>query len=240
MRTPVDEQDPERQEHAGDPRWRPLGGRTGALDRLRKQAAGLPREKAVSKEAKQLALDQAMRATFQYFAELTNELNTVEPASELPYEYLYLGRLPAVKLSKAWVDSRPLHIPGHDVCELIKFRYNVTPGAAASATLLGEDVERCESYLGSLKVDFEMRVLAKNDFGRPTRAVVTASGPLPCEIMICGDYEALAATIELLNVRRIGRTLCRLPAEKFADAVDALARYVLGVDDEFAGVARSA
>ena len=174
-----------------------------------------------------------MRAAFHYFAELANELNAVEPPSALPYEYLYLGRLPAVRLSRADVDSRPAHIPGRDVCALIKFRYQVTPDAPASATLLGPDIERAESYLQSLKVPFEMRALAKNDFGRPSRAVFSSRGPLPCEILIRADYDALVAELELLNVRRFGRTRCRLSHEQLREAIDDLARYMLGADDDF-------
>ena len=218
-----------------DPRWQALEGRAGALEILRKQSAlqpGRPDEGA-TKEKQQVALDQAMRAAFQYFAELTKEVNAVEPASGRPYEFLYLGRLPAVTLSDAWVDSRPAHIPGRDVCELIEFRYRITPSEAASATLLGDDVERCERYLASLKVAFQARHLAVNDFGKPTRAVVTVSGTLPCEIKIRGDYEALTATLELLNVRRFGRTRCVLPTAQFRASIDDLARYLLGADDEF-------
>ena len=213
-------------------------GRAGALEILRKQSAlqpgaAAPTAEGASRDKQQAALDQAMRAAFQYLAELTKELNSVEPASGRPYEFLYLGRLPAVTLSDAWVDSRPGHIPGRDVCELIQFRYRITPGEPATATLLGDDVERCERYLASLKVAFQMRTLSVNDFGRPNRAVVTVTGTLPCEVEIRGDYDAVAASIQLLNVRRFGRTLCRLPTEQFRASIDDLARYLLGADDEF-------
>ena len=43
---------------------------------------------------------------------------------------------------------------------------------------------------------------------------------------------------ELTNVRRLGRMQYRLTQQQFDDAVDDLARYMLGADDEFEKVAR--
>jgi hypothetical protein len=58
-------------------------------------------------------------------------------------------------------------------------------------------------------------------------------GPLPSDVNVTADYEAATATVELINVRRFGRVTVRLATEAFKDAIDDLARYVLGVDDEF-------
>ncbi len=96
--------------------------------------------------------------------------------------------------------------------------------------LLGEDVGRCEQYLKTLRVEFQLR--ARNgDKERPVQFVVT--GPLPCEVNIRADYEATTVTVELNNVRGFGRFTVRLATDKFKDSIDDLARYVLGVDDEF-------
>ena len=59
------------------------------------------------------------------------------------------------------------------------------------------------------------------------------SGPLPCEVNIRADYEAATATVELINVRHFGRVTVRLATATFKEAIDDLARYVLGVDDDF-------
>ena len=69
--------------------------------------------------------------------------------------------------------------------------------------------------------------------GKVTKAVFLVSSPLPCEILIRGDFEAPSVIIELQNVRKPGRAQCRLGVEQLQDATDDLARYVLGVDDDF-------
>ena len=47
------------------------------------------------------------------------------------------------------------------------------------------------------------------------------------------DYDKSSVEIELVNVRRPGRVKCRIEPNMLDDVVDDLARYVLGVDDDF-------
>ena len=184
-------------------------------------------------------LDAAMRSALQYLAGVVRELNAVHPVAERPYEFIYLGKLPKVKVSDAFVDSRPLTVGGQSVTGHIVMRYRITPLAPALVRLLGDDIERCEEYLKLLKVVFSQKVLAKNDFGRPLRAEFAVQGSLPCEITLKADYDANQVAVELTNVRRLGRIVYRLSPKAFAEAVDDLARYLLGADDEFETVARS-
>ena len=67
---------------------------------------------------------------------------------------------------------------------------------------------------------------------RPVQFVV--SGALPCEVNLRADFEQGTATVELVNVRRFGRVTVRLPSDAFKESIDDLARYVLGVDEDFA------
>ena len=214
--------------------------RRAALELLRKQAALQPaRENPEVVRAKAIgALDASMRGAFQYLAELARELNSVNPTSEQPYEFIYLGKLPSVSLSQAFVDSRPRRIDGKDVCDHVFIRYQITPARPAKARVLGDDIRRCEDYLGFMKVAFQQRVEAKNDFGKATRAEFTVTGSLPCEINVRADYDNFMVNIELTNVRRLGRVSYRLTPQQFEDAVDDLARYMLGADDDFEKVAR--
>jgi hypothetical protein len=214
--------------------------RRAALELLRKQAAAQQRrENPEVVRAKAIgALDAGMRAAFQYLAELAHELNTVNPASAQPYEFIYLGKLPAVSLSQAFVDTRPRRIDGKDVCDHVFIRYRITPARPAKANLLGDDIRRCQDYLGFMKVAFQQRVEAKNDFGKATRAEFTVTGSLPCEINVRADYDALMVNVELTNVRRLGRVSYRLTPQQFDDAVDDLARYMLGADNDFEKIAR--
>jgi len=209
------------------------GSRRGALDLLktqvRKDAGG-----AAAKKAKDdTDLDQSMRASLKYLAEVARELNAVIPTSGRPYDYFFLGRLPAVRLSNAFVDLRSRKIDGKDHGDHLFFRFRAQPTTPAKVTLLGADIARFQEYLKMLDIPFEVKTEAKNDFGLVTRASFAVSAPLPCEINIRADYDKLSVEIELVNVRRPGRVRCRLERATLDDVVDDLARYLLGVDDDF-------
>ena len=184
-------------------------------------------------------LDAAMRSALQHLAGVVREINAVHPVAERPYEFIYLGKLPKVKVSEAFVDSRPLTMGGQSLTGHIVMRYRITPLVPAPVRLLGDDIARCEEYLKLLKAAFSQKVLAKNDFGKPLRAEITVQGSLPCEITMKADYDANQVAVELTNVRRLGRIVYRLSPNAFAEAVDDLARYLLGADDDFETVARS-
>jgi hypothetical protein len=211
------------------------GSRRGALDMLKKKTpTRSPEDDPVAKKAKADAgLDQSMQAALQYLAEVARELNGVNPTAERPYDYIFLGRLPAVKLSNAFADLRSRKINGKNHGEHLIFTFRVQSTAPAKAILLGADIARCDEYLKMLHIPFEAKTEAKSDFGQATRAAFTVSAPLPCEVNIRADYENSSVEIELVNVRRPGRVRCRLEPKKFDDVVDDLARYLLGVDDDF-------
>jgi hypothetical protein len=212
--------------------------KTGAFDFVRRQAAQT--QAAAADPARAAAeLDAAMRAALQYLAGLVRELNAVQPVAERPYEFIYLGKLPRVKVSEAFVDSRPRTVGGQALTGYIAMRFRISPLVPALARLLGEDIARCEEYLKLLKVAFSQKVLARNDFGKPLRAEITVEGPLPCEITMKADYDANQVAVELTNVRRLGRIVYTLSPRAFTEAVDDLARYLLGADDEFETVAGS-
>jgi hypothetical protein len=59
------------------------------------------------------------------------------------------------------------------------------------------------------------------------------NGKLMAEIDIVADYTVLAVNLELTTVRRHGKRRHRIAADKFKDVGDDLARYLLGVDDDF-------
>jgi serine/threonine protein kinase len=211
-----------------------------ALDFVRKQADKPQRESPSLARNKAIGeLDGAMRSALQYLAELVKELNRVHPVGERPYEFIYLGKLPKVSLSDAFVDSRPRTVEGNSVTDHVFMRFRITPSQPARANLLGDDIVSCEQYLRQMKVSFTQRVLAKNDFGKVMRTEVTVTGSLPCEINLRADYDASKVTIELNNVRRLGRAVYHLPQKAFTEAIDDLARYILGADDDFERIARA-
>jgi len=214
--------------------------RRATLDALKKQSAAQPpKDEAQAARTKSVAaLDATMRNAFHYLAELARELNHLTPRAEQPYEFIYLGKLPAVSLAEAFVDNRLRHVQGKEVCEHIFMRFRIKPATPAKVKLLGDDIGRCEEYLKAMKIAFSQRAEAKNDFGKVTRSEFTVSGALPCEITLRADYDSQHVHVELTNVRRLGRVQQRFTPEEFHDAVDDLARYLLGVDDAFQRLGR--
>jgi serine/threonine-protein kinase len=213
-----------------DPKWMTTTRRMEAVEIMRQQAT-FRKEQAAAKPKAMAALDAAMRAALQYLTEFGKEMNTHEPHAGVPYEFIYVGKLPSVTLTRASVSNRTLKLPaGKELCAQVQFRFCVRAAEPPKFMLLGEAVGRCEQYLKTLRVEFQQRA-RNNDKERPVLFVVT--GLLPCEVNIRADYEAATATVELINVRRFGRVTVRLATETFKGAIDDLARYVLGVDDDF-------
>jgi hypothetical protein len=165
-------------------------------------------------------------------AQVGGEISQVKPETGLPYEVLFLGKIP-VTLSNAWVDSRPRKVDGLDCCERINIRYQVNPEPPARITLLGDDISRFEQILKSLGADYKANVEQKNDFGQARRTSYVVNGKLMAEIDIVADYTALAVNLELTTVRRHGKRRHRIAADRFKEVGDDLARYVLGVDEDF-------
>jgi serine/threonine protein kinase len=211
------------------------GARRGALDMLKQKAATrIPGDDPAEKKAKaDLNLDQSLRSALRYLAEVARELNGVNPVAERPYDYFFLGRLPPVKLSNSFVDLRSIKIDGEDRGNHLFFRFRVQPTAPAKSTLLGADITRFQDYLKMLSIPHEVQTEARSDFGQATRATFTVAASLPCEINIRADYDKSMVEIELVNVRRPGRVRCRLEPKALDAVVDDLARYLLGVDDDF-------
>jgi serine/threonine protein kinase len=208
----------------------------GALDALRRQAGAAPakEDKGAARAKAVTSLDEGMRKAFKYFEELTREINQSNPVSNRSYEFNFLGKVPAVELSDARVHQRDLHVDGRNVFESVQLKFRVTPENPAKTSVTGEDILRCKQYLETLGTEFKAAAEERNKAGKITRAQFTVSGSLPCEINLRADYvTAGAVMVEILNVRRVGRTQTRIPAALLGDVVDDLARYAIGVDDDF-------
>src|SRR3954462_4228137 len=94
-----------------------------ALEALRKQAESRPKQEdpAVVRAKAIEALNKEMREVSQYLGQIGGEISNVKPQTGLPYEVLFLGKIP-VTLSNAWVDSRPRRVDGMECCETIEIR----------------------------------------------------------------------------------------------------------------------
>jgi hypothetical protein len=174
-----------------------------------------------------------MRAMLAYLGEFARELNAVSLSAERPYDYMYVGRLSDVRLSRAFVDLRNRKIDGKDFGNHLFLTFRVQPAKPAAATVIGADIARCHDFLKRQNIPYESKIVTKSDFGLATREVFMVGAPLPCEVNIRADYDKYEIEIELVNVRRPGRVQCRIPPPELDVAVDDLARYMLGADDDF-------
>jgi hypothetical protein len=208
--------------------------RLSALEALRKQAEGRAKQEdpAVVRARSVEALNKEMRSVASYIAQVGGEISQVKPEAGQPFEILFLGKFP-VSLADAWVDPRPTKVDGLDCMTSIQVRYRMNAVTPAKVTLLGDDIARLEQLLKPLACDYRTTVEQKNDFGQARRASFVLNGKITCQLEILADYTNLAVNIELINVRKYGTRRHRVPADKFKDVGDDLARYILGVDDDF-------
>jgi serine/threonine protein kinase len=209
--------------------------RRAALELIQKRASARPAaENSGDARARAVeALDRALRDADRYLAEIVGKINSAHPATDLGYDFLYLGRVPSVSLSEGHVFSRSNRVEGYDVWELIKLTYRAAPRTPHVARLQGAEIERCLGYLKSLKVAHTALAEQRNDFGQTTKAQITVTGALPCEVNLRGDYQNLTVAVELEGVRRIGKYKGQIAAAELEAAVDELVHYILGADSKF-------
>jgi hypothetical protein len=207
--------------------------RRATLELLRKQAAApaAPAESAHARGVK--ALDEAMRDAARYLQQIVEQINAVRPQTEKPCEFRFLGSIPSVALSDAAVAASEARIEGRSLCERVRLEYRAAPVRPHAVTLQGDEIGRCVRFLKMQRTEHKALAEKRNDFGVPTRAQITVTGALPCEVTLRADYEALDVRVELSAVRRIGVWRGELDAAALDAAVDDLVRYVLGADDDF-------
>jgi hypothetical protein len=124
-------------------------------------------------------------------------------------------------------------INGEDRGYFLFFEFRAQPRTPAKASLPGPDVARVSEFFKGKNIPFEVRAETIGKIGQATRTTFTVSAPLPCEVNIRADYALSSVEIELVNVRRPGRVRCQIEPKALDDVVDDLARYILGVDDDF-------
>jgi len=206
--------------------------RRAAIQALRSQAERALTDDATQRRAGLMSqIDRHLRETHRYLVEFTAAMNSATPETEFPYELTFLRSAPAMELSEASADCRMRHIGGNDYCDYVSLRLTARYVRPARFELIGADIQACRTFLSEHRISFTFKETKVNDFGQPIRGVFTVSGPIACEALVRGDYEALAVVIELHNVGRLGRTRWVVAPGKFNDElIDAFGNYVLGQD----------
>src|SRR3982751_6112717 len=134
-----------------------------APSRRRRCQAPPPKEDKGAARAKAVTtLDEGMRRAFKYFEDMSREINQSNPVSPRPYEFNFLGRIPALELSEARVQQRDLHVDGRNVYESVQLKFRVAPETPAKASVAGEDILRCKQYLETLGTEFKAAAEERN------------------------------------------------------------------------------
>jgi len=213
--------------------------RQATLDALKSQTpppapAAAPKAAPLSKREREiLEVDKAMREADRYLNEVAAQVNKVNPRTQKPYAFRFIGPVNPALITAAEVYSGISRVEGRDVCDYIKVVLKVAPASPQGASLQGTEINAATDFFKSQKAECEMAIEKKNDFGVTLRARVTLKGALPCEIMIKADYANPGAAFDLNGVRRLGRYKGEVDPDEIEDAVDELVRYFLGTDDDF-------
>ena len=226
----------ERKQEASNPAGTTTQRRSAALDMLRKKAAersttdgGAVKDRTEAV----VALDERLRAAFQFLSEFTVQLNAANPVSERPYEVRRHVEATKPTLSEGFTDYRSRDIDGKKRYDFVTFKFKVMGDKPVAITLMGGEIEPFRERLDRNKVKYE--TLSKAEPGVPqSSATFRLAGPFACGLVVRGDYDKGLIQIDLDSVRRYGVRRAQLPLASFTDDVlDRLGTYVLGIDDEF-------
>ena len=216
--------------------------RQATLDALKSQAPApapaaapaAPKAQPLSKREREIVeVDKAMREADRYLNEVAAQINKVNPRTQKPYAFRFIGPVNPALVTAAEVYSGTTRVEGRDVCEFIKVALKVAPASPQGASLQGAEINAALDFFKSHKAECEMAIEKKNDFGVTLRARVTLKGAVPCEIMIKADYTNPGAAFDLNGVRRLGRYKGEVDPDEIEGAVDELVRYFLGSDEAF-------
>jgi len=226
----------ERQKEASTPGGQTTTKRSAALEMLRKKSAERSTTDARAGQSRAetvIALDERLRAAFQYLSEFTVEMNAANPICERSYEVRRHVELARPTLSEGFTDYRSRDIDGKKRFDFVSFKYKVTGDKPVALTLPAAEVAPFRERLERLKIEFQTTGKPFSP-GIDTTATFTLRGPFPCGAVVRGDYDKAAIVIDLENVRRYGVRRAQLPLAAFTDDVlDKFGTYMLGVDDEF-------
>jgi hypothetical protein len=209
------------------------GRRGNAIEKLRQRATA---RSAEDEKAKMLAnaavIDTRLREAFRFLSELAVELNAAHPASERPHAGMFLGDIPGAILSDGFTSSRMRSMEGKEVFDFVTFKYKLRSPRTMKGEIMVGELARVRERLDASHVPH--KIVQETDPKKIARAVLTTSGPFPCQMTLRGDYDNGGFVMELDNVRRAGSSRIRFVADELTEeALDEFSTYALGMDDRF-------
>ena len=208
----------------------------GLLDDLKKEAETLKSQEAAktqSVKANSLAVDRALRKTFQYMAELFKQLNVVRPACALVYDLPSVGKIDGLTQSEYRVEFRTSQRDNTEHYENVTINFKRSKPEQFTIKREAEQIERFRDMLWQNNMRFVSEVF-KNERRVTTHEVFKINCEVLCGCEVIGDYENGLIRFKLKNVEEFGPTIYTLEPDTVTDkALEELAKLFIGKESNF-------
>ncbi|HOB47090.1 MAG TPA: hypothetical protein PKM60_13000 [Zoogloea sp.] len=209
----------------------------GLLDQLKAEVAERQRQACDSSrlaDAERDGFDRRLRAAFEYFHDLTTQLNYLKP--EVARGYFFLDSNDAFR-NLAWqegfADFRTQAERDGGRIERVSLCYTLKGPGERTLERAGGGVERLRQVLFDLGLKFECQE-RRNRQRELEMATFTVADEVCVQVMWRADFENRVVVMESRNLERLGYAACSLPVEAMGPAMlDEFSRLMLGRENRF-------
>jgi len=214
-----------------------FGSSGGLLDQLKGEVVS--RQLQASDASRQVDaeredMDRRLRGVFEYFHDLTTQLNYLKPA--VARSYFFLDSDDAFR-NLAWREgfsdfrTQAEREGGH--IERVTLGYTLKGPGARSLERLGSGVERLRQLLFDLGLKFECQERRNRQRELEQGAFIVAD-EISVQVVWRVDFENHVIVVESRNLERLGYASCSLSPESIGPAMlDEFGRLMLGRENRF-------
>ncbi len=219
------------------PQAAPLRAQGGLLDQLKGEVVSRQQEASDASrqvDAEREDLDRRLRGLFEYFHDLTTQLNYLKPA--VARSYFFLDSDDAFR-NLAWLEgfsdfrTQAEREGGH--IERVTLGYTLKGPGARNLERLGSGVERLRQLLFDLGLKFECRE-RRNRQRELEHGAFTVADEISVLVVWRVDFDNHVIVMESRNLERLGYASCTLSPESIGAAMlDEFGRLMLGRENRF-------
>jgi len=179
-------------------------------------------------------LDRQLRAVFEYFHDLTSQLNYLKP--QVPRRYYFLDSDDAF-CNLAWLegysDFRTQSEQDGGCIERVTLGYTLKGPGQRTLERAGGAVERLRQVLFDLGLKFECQE-RRNRQRELEHGAFTVIDEISVQVVWRADFENQAVVVESRNLERLGYATCTLRQDVIGAALlDEFGRLMLGRENSF-------
>jgi hypothetical protein len=180
------------------------------------------------------ALDRQLRAVFEYFHDLTSQLNYLKP--QVARRYYFLDSDDAFR-NLAWLegysDFRTQSEQDGGCIERVTLGYTLKGPGQRTLERAGGAVERLRQVLFDLGLKFECQE-RRNRQRELEHGAFTVVDEISVQVVWRADFESRTVVVESRNLERLGYATCILQPEVIGPALlDEFGRLMLGRENAF-------